>query len=157
MSDTMRGYCGYNCGKCAGRSEDKELRRKMVDGWKRIFGHTMYTEDNMPILSPCPGCKSDGEVADKICEARPCAKEKGVEFCADCDEFICKKVGGLMGDESGLLVYCFRKPELTQEDYELCAKQFASMPFVAKRLVENGRSPKWIKEYLEKKDKNDEK
>lgn len=69
----MIGYCGYNCQLCAARSDDPAVRQKMVDGWRKIFGHQNYTAENVK----CDGCPSDGEVADKICKARPCAKEKG--------------------------------------------------------------------------------
>lgn len=50
----MIGYCGYNCHLCAACSDDKELRQKMVDGWRKIFGLEMYTAENVC----CDGCKS---------------------------------------------------------------------------------------------------
>ncbi len=148
--DEMIGYCGYCCHICAGRSNDIGIRRKMVKGWKKIYGHTMYTEDNMPISKPCGGCKGPGDVADTVCQARPCAREKGVELCADCEEFPCKKVSGLLAERLGLLLFCFRKPDATKEEYDLCAKQFEdSMANSVKRLIELGKVPSWAKDMIE--------
>ena len=149
MTDLI-GYCGYNCSMCACRSEDPKVRLKMVEGWKKIYGHTMYTAENMPACKPCPGCKGEGEVADKVCQARPCAIEKGVESCTDCNEFPCKKMSHLMGERLGLLIYCFKRPDVSKEEYELCAKQFESMPNLVKKLIEKKRIPSWAKELLEK-------
>lgn len=93
--DRMIGYCGYNCHLCAARSDDINVRRKLVDAWRKYLGHQHYTAENVA----CEGCKSEGDkIADKQCEARPCAREKGLESCAQCDEFPCKKMSKLMGD-----------------------------------------------------------
>jgi hypothetical protein len=45
--DDMIGYCGYNCGSCAARSDDPALRQKLVDGWRKIFGHQHYSAQNV--------------------------------------------------------------------------------------------------------------
>lgn len=139
-----KGYCGYKCGICAGKSSDIEKRRKMVEGWKKLFGHTCYTEENVPIKSPCCGCKGDGEIADKSCQARACAMEKGIDFCADCEEFPCKKVAPLLASRDGLLLYCVRGKDISLKEYELSAKQFENMPEINKRLKEKGKLPDWI-------------
>ena len=91
--EKMIGYCGYNCYMCAARSDDPDVRQKMVDGWYKFFGHQNYTAENVK----CDGCRSDGKVADQVCKARPCAKEKGVKNCAYCDAFPCDK--GMYGNE----------------------------------------------------------
>ncbi len=91
--EEMIGYCGYSCHLCAARSDDPAVRQRMVDGWRRIFGHQQYTAENVR----CDGCRGDGRLADKACKARPCAREKGVESCACCDSFVCDKMGSLLG------------------------------------------------------------
>ena len=35
----------------------------------------------------CVGCKSGGEKS--ICEIRDCAKEKGLDFCYNCGDYLC--------------------------------------------------------------------
>ena len=114
--------CGYRCDLCAARSDDPEIRRKLVDGWRRIFGHQMYTAENVR----CDGCLADGRLADKQCQARPCAIERGMPTCAHCDDFACDKVRGLIGGSRE--EYFTRKPGLTEEDYNLCVRQFSSKP-----------------------------
>lgn len=140
-------YCGYRCDLCAGRSPDKRLRRKMVAGWKKLYGHTMYTEENVPIAKPCSGCKGKGEVADKVCKARGCASERNVVSCADCGEFPCEKLRPLLSDRNRLLLNCKDK-DVSHEEYELAAMPFESMPVLVKRLVDTGKLPSWMRDLL---------
>ncbi len=134
--DKMIGYCGYNCHLCAARSDDPELRQRLVDGWRRYFGHQTYTVENVR----CDGCRAGGRVADKNCKARPCARERGVEYCTDCDEFPCDKVKPLWATKEGMLLFCYpRTRELTHEEYDICMRQFESMPGILRRLAHKGR------------------
>ncbi len=141
MSEEMIGYCGYNCHLCAARSDDPEVMQRLVDGWRRIFGHQHYTVENVK----CDGCLSDGNLADKQCKARPCAIERGVKNCAYCEDFVCEKVGHLLASREGLLIYCRPKTDtVTQEDYDLCMRQFDSMPNLVKMLAEAGKLSEWV-------------
>ncbi|RLD09409.1 MAG: hypothetical protein DRI56_04395 [Chloroflexota bacterium] len=141
MSEEMIGYCGYNCHLCAARSDDPEVRQRLVDGWRRIFGHQHYTVENVK----CDGCLSDGNLADRQCKARPCAIERGVKNCAYCEDFVCEKVGHLLASREGLLIYCRPKTDtVTQEDYDLCMRQFDSMPNLVKMLAEAGKLSEWV-------------
>jgi len=135
------GYCGYRCDLCAARSDDPETRQKLVAGWRKIFGHEHYTAENVK----CDGCRSDGKIADHECQARPCAREKGLESCAFCNEFPCKNLGHLLASRDGMLVFCHRRlADLTEEEYNLCMRQFDSMPELAKLLVKAGKLPGWV-------------
>ena len=140
--DKMIGYCGYNCYLCAARSDDINVRQKLVNAWRKYLGHEHYTAENVA----CEGCKSKGnKIADKQCEARPCAQEKGLESCAQCDEFPCNKVKDLMGTSVGMLTY--RAPQfkdITEEEYNLCVQQWNSMPNLVKILLDEGKLPPFI-------------
>jgi hypothetical protein len=139
----MVGYCGYRCHLCAARSEDADVRQRLVDGWRKLFGHEHYTADNVR----CDGCRSNGRVADQECKARPCARERGVESCAACDEFPCDRMKHLMASREGLLLFCVRgKESVTEDEYDLCARQFESMPNLVRRLARAGRLPAWAGE-----------
>ena len=138
--EEMIGYCGYSCHLCAARSEDPAVRQKLVDGWRKYFGHQAYTAENVK----CAGCLSDGKVADQQCRARPCAKERGVESCALCEEFPCDKVRGLMASRDGMFVHCYpRTADVTEEEYNLCMRQFDSMPNLLRLLAQTGKLPPW--------------
>ena len=140
--DEMIGYCGYRCHLCGARSENPAVRQKLVDGWKKIFGHEQYTAENVR----CEGCKSDGKIADSECKVRPCAREKGVETCAECDEFPCDKLKPLMATKEGMMIYCIpRTSDVTEEEYNLCMRQFHSMPTLIQMLVKAGKLPSWLK------------
>lgn len=137
----MIGYCGYSCHLCAARSDDPAVRQKLVDGWRKIFGHEHYTAENVK----CDGCPTDGKVADQKCEARPCAKQKGIENCAYCDEFPCDKMRHLMASRDGMLIFCQPKTSsVTEEEYNLCMRQFNSMPNLIRMLVRAGKLPPWL-------------
>jgi hypothetical protein len=139
--DEMIGYCGYNCHLCAARSDDPAVRQRLVDGWRAIFGHQHYTAENVR----CDGCRSDGRLADQQCKARPCAIERGVASCALCDDFVCDKVGHLLGSHEGMLVYLHGKMVgVTEAEYNLCARQFESMPNLIRIMAEAGRLPCWV-------------
>lgn len=72
--------------------------------------------------------------------------EKGVESCADCDEFPCQKLGPLMATRDGMLLFCHpRTASLTEEEYNLCMRQFDSMPNLVQSMVETGKLPSWLK------------
>jgi hypothetical protein len=135
----MVGYCGYNCHLCAARSDDPKIRQKLVDGWRKYFGLTMYTAENVK----CDGCLSDGKVADKQCKARPCAKKKGITSCAYCDQFPCKKLKPLIN----------RIFFISEEDYNLCMRQFNSTANLTKILVKIGKPPFWVKKRVKSKKK----
>ncbi|MGD8604213.1 MAG: DUF3795 domain-containing protein [Anaerolineales bacterium] len=139
--EEMISYCGYSCHLCAARSDDPAVRQRLVDGWREIFGHQHYTADNVR----CDGCRNDGLLADKNCQARPCAIERGVESCAHCDEFVCDKVGHLLASREGMLIYC--RPEsgpVTKEMYDLCMRQFVSMPNIVRMMAEAGKLSEWV-------------
>jgi len=141
MTEEMIGYCGYNCHLCTARSDDPAIRQRLVDGWRRIFGHERYTAENVK----CDGCLSSGRLADKQCEARPCAIERGVKNCAYCEDFVCEKVRHLLASRDRMLIFC--RPEaglVTEEEYELCMRQFESMPNLVRMLVDAGKLGRWV-------------
>jgi len=141
LMEKMIGYCGYNCHLCAARSDDPAVRQRMVDGWRRIFGYESYTAKNVK----CDGCRSDGKVADESCKARPCARERGLESCACCNEFPCARLKDLMASREGMLVRCYpRTSSLTEREYNLCIRQFDSIPNLPEQLAAAGRLPDWV-------------
>ena len=141
-NDKMIGYCGYNCYLCAAQSKDINTRQKMVDAWRKFLGHENYTAENVA----CEGCKSKGDkIADKNCKARPCAREKGLKSCAQCDEFPCNKVKHLITTSLDMLTY--RAPQfkdITEEEFDLSVQQWNSIPNLIKILVNEGKLPSFV-------------
>lgn len=117
--------CGYRCDLCVARSDDREVRQKLVDGWREVYGHQRYTAENVR----CDGCLEDGRLADINCQARPCAIERGYETCAHCPDCPCDKLKALLASPDGQRA---RHPEVSEETYNLCMRQFDSLP----RLIE---------------------
>ena len=144
--ERMIGYCGYNCYLCAARSDDLKIRKKLVEAWRKYLGHEMYTPENVA----CKGCKSEGNIiADKHCRARPCAQEKGLDSCSQCDDFACEKIRKLMGSTSMLVAVLSSKlKHITKEEFNLCIQQWNSAPNLVKNLVKEGKLPSFILEMI---------
>lgn len=103
------GACGINCQKCFAYEKgdihhhSNELRRLLGDfdvyaqrfvellGEKRFKLYPEFKEMlQMLTESACKGCRQ-GECMLKDCGVIKCHKEKGVDFCFECDEFPCDK------------------------------------------------------------------
>jgi hypothetical protein len=142
MNETI-GYCGYDCSLCAAQSDDPALRQGLVDCWRTYLGHEHYTAENVR----CDGCRADDRIADKACQARPCARARGISSCALCDEFPCNKVSGLLCSREGLLVFAHKRlATISEDEYNLCLRQFESMPNLIRTLVQAGKLPAWLAE-----------
>ena len=65
---------------------------------KKIYGTECKTED----LGDCDGCKTEsGRLFSGCskCQVRKCARERGVENCAHCDEYPCEELEKLSAKE----------------------------------------------------------
>jgi hypothetical protein len=57
----------------------------------------------------------------------------------------------LMGSRDGMLIFC--RPgdaSVSREDYDLCMRQFDSMPNIVRRLAAAGRLDPWVTDTVEK-------
>jgi len=122
--------CGYRCDLCAARSDDPAVRQKLVDGWRKYYGHTQYTAENVK----CGGCSAEKR-ADMTCQVRPCVIEKGIENCAACDKCPCKKLVPLCSSSH---INFLRFPNAPQEDYDLCLRQFDNIPELMELRAKRG-------------------
>ena len=90
----MLVYCGLDCGKCeiakAGKSGDPAAKEKVARGFSEKFGWNLSPED-----ISCDGCTADGGVLFQYCAGcavRSCARERGIENCAACEDYGCEKL-----------------------------------------------------------------
>lgn len=95
--DEIFAYCGLDCHICpiylATREENKEKQEKkrkiIVRLIKKHYGLKLNLED----ITDCDGCTADtGRLFSqcKDCTIRKCAREKRIESCAYCMDYICK-------------------------------------------------------------------
>jgi len=105
MSEII-AYCGLACHSCAiylaTREQNEEKRYKMrvdiAQQIKKHYGQECKPED----VTGCDGCKTETErlfSASKKCQIRKCARQKGVENCAHCDEYACESLEKLFNTE----------------------------------------------------------
>ncbi len=90
----MNGYCGLDCDVCEGRNatrkNDDKLRAEVAAKWS-----AMYHADIKPEHINCEGCKQDGVkffFCANLCPLRKCAGARGLDTCADCEDYICDKL-----------------------------------------------------------------
>ena len=97
--DEIISRCGMTCHSCpiylATREKDEETRYKMrIDIAQQIKEH--YGQECKPEdVTDCDGCLTEeGRIlsGSEKCEIRKCAKGKGFENCAHCDEYVCEKL-----------------------------------------------------------------
>ncbi len=84
--------CGYRCDLCLAYKPNIEQnpanRQKLSDGWFKYFGLRLPAAEIC-----CDGCMSDNpKLIDTSCPVRPCVIAKGLDNCAQCDEYICAKL-----------------------------------------------------------------
>jgi len=90
--------CGLDCGKCeafvATATNDNALRAATAEKWAKAFNAPLTARD-----INCTGCRSAGVklgYCEHMCEIRKCAVGKGFTTCADCPDFSCKTLEGVL-------------------------------------------------------------
>jgi len=96
--DPILSKCGYRCDLCLAYKPNLELhpenKQILSDGWHKYFGFRIQPKDIY-----CDGCSSlKGKQIDSSCPVRPCVIERGIDNCADCEDFICEKLQTRMVD-----------------------------------------------------------
>ncbi|MFX1320585.1 MAG: DUF3795 domain-containing protein [Promethearchaeota archaeon] len=99
--------CGLSCRKCFANSNG-EIRKKSMELQEQLGSFDRYAErfstflpvfKNYPSFKElltyltqenCSGCRK-GSCFYPDCGVRSCYKDKGVDFCFQCDEFPCDK------------------------------------------------------------------
>jgi hypothetical protein len=102
------GPCGLDCSRCAD-NEDGEIKSlasrlihllrnydkvaKLKAQGKSAFGGYAQFEEVLKTFSEasCGGCRSDNVQCFITCAARNCHKEKGIDFCFQCNDYPCDK------------------------------------------------------------------
>ena len=91
--EKMMGYCGVDCARCipfiAKRKNDDELRRKYAEEQSKFFDMIIPPEN-----INCDGCLVEGDHLGycSACEIRRCCREKRLENCAYCDDYVCEEL-----------------------------------------------------------------
>ena len=99
-------YCGLVCQTCpiylATREEDEEVRARMraeiAQLCREQYGMAYEPED----ITACDGCPTEGGrlfPACKDCAIRKCARQRGLEICAYCDEYVCERLQAFFASE----------------------------------------------------------
>jgi hypothetical protein len=84
--------CGYRCDLCLAYRPNVEQnpanQQKLSDGWFKYFGFRLPPEQII-----CDGCMAeDPKLIDQACPVRPCVIARGLENCAQCDQYVCEKL-----------------------------------------------------------------
>jgi hypothetical protein len=102
----MSAYCGLVCQTCpiylATRVESQEERERMrveiAQLCREQYGMAYEPQD----ITDCDGCREDeGRLfsACKDCAIRKCARQRGLESCASCGEYVCERLETFFASE----------------------------------------------------------
>ncbi len=83
-------YCGYRCDQCPAFRKNlrtPEDRKKVAEGWEKYYDYRIKPEK-----VDCDGCSAAQEAPNPSCEVRPCAIDRSLRHCAECDDFVCDKL-----------------------------------------------------------------
>ena len=90
--------CGLNCAACdayiATMANDDELRQKTAEKWRVEYNAEGITPD----MINCTGCREPGVKIPhcETCEIRVCARSKGFQTCAECDQLTTCPIVGIV-------------------------------------------------------------
>ena len=93
IANEMIAFCGLSCHKCgaflATVSNDDKKKAEVATHWSQLYKVAIKPEE-----INCQGCLSDGSIFMycRVCEIRKCGREKGIENCACCLDYICAKL-----------------------------------------------------------------
>ena len=97
-------YCGLYCGLCSmgGRVPEQAaalrdtLRKDGAEGWgQQVPGFPEFWS-YLETLAGGPTCSCrEGECGPPFCAIRKCARERGIDVCAFCEDYPCGRILGL--------------------------------------------------------------
>ena len=92
MTEAILTRCGYRCDLCLAYAPNvinhPSNREKLSDGWYKYYGFRIPPERIL-----CDGCMAGNpQLIDQACPVRPCVIERGLDNCAQCEEYVCDRV-----------------------------------------------------------------
>lgn len=99
-------YCGLVCQTCpiylatreGNEEEQKRMHSEIAQLCREQYGMAYRPED----ITDCDGCRMEGGrlfSACNDCTIRNCARQKGLENCAYCSEYVCERLEALFATE----------------------------------------------------------
>ena len=90
----MIAFCGVICSKCpvfiATQENNTQQKKEIAESWSKKYGFELQSND-----INCDGCLTEGERLFqycKVCKIRECCRERYIENCAYCSDFVCNKL-----------------------------------------------------------------
>ena len=91
VNKKILAYCGLYCEQCSFKLAHDENDIKYLISIPNSFEFKELTAYN------CQGCKSDYCICG-FCKMKPCASAKGIDSCADCEDFPCEHIVAFEND-----------------------------------------------------------
>ena len=125
--------CGFRCDLCLAYkpnvAADPANPQKLSDGWFKYFGFRLPPSEII-----CDGCLAESpDLIDEGCPVRPCVIERGLDNCAQCEQYGCEKLQQRLVDYED--VKRRADAEIPEEDYLSFIR-----PYENKRRLEELRS-----------------
>lgn len=126
MNQEILTKCGYRCDLCLayrGNVEKADERAKLSNGWFDFYGFRI--EPEKIVCDGCVSCANPKLIAEG-CSVRACVVERGLNNCAECDEYVCDKLKTLMVFKKAQEEKLGRK--LTDDEYRCFLLPYESKP-----------------------------
>lgn len=91
MASELIAYCGLYCGACSFKVAFEENDRVHLTDMPEHYDR--YKND---ALEDCPGCRLENKCGQ--CAIRDCAIGRGLDYCAQCNDFPCERSMGFNND-----------------------------------------------------------
>ena len=113
MDQKFACYCGLYCGLCAVKTKVEPAAKVLYDemkaaGFEEVISFIPGGEGFWPFLKGmaeegvCTSCREGS--GNPGCALRICAKEKGIDMCAFCDNYPCDKFAAFLKASVGYAV-----------------------------------------------------
>jgi hypothetical protein len=96
VSEKSISYCGLSCATCAisqaHTRSDENLRKLALAIYRKTLANSSVKTLELDDIK-CEGCRSEFRFTFcQACEIRECCREKGYDYCFECDVFPCQKI-----------------------------------------------------------------
>ncbi|MCK4660106.1 MAG: DUF3795 domain-containing protein [Phycisphaerae bacterium] len=129
----LLGCCGYRCDQCPAYKANLRThadRVKVSEDYRKYYDYEIEPEN-----VDCDGCLHTREAPNPNCPVRPCAFGRGVQTCAECDDFGCAKLQQTMNAIKPIAAK--HAQNMSAEEYDRYIRPFVT----EERLEKLRRSP----------------
>jgi len=117
--------CVFRCDLCSAYNKNiksSEDKTKVSEGWAKYWGQ--YASREYRLHGCLASDNPNSALPDKSCLIRPCVMKKGLNNCAQCNEYVCKKSKSRMASYQEIADK--HKGKISKEEYDFFFEPYDS-------------------------------